>query len=205
MSSCFFPVWAQLITSCLQHQNLVTDVTFDVISFQISPLHRPLLCLQLQEDGVQHVWRWTWQRAERQAAQLPSAAPWRPAGHHQRADAGRGSGWWHHIHRPPGEGRVRSVYGWLCLSLHPAWVSWTLTVAPHQGDTSSTKYQVDLGDGVRAIYQNLTVTDEPIQHRYEHPGVYKVKVKAENMAGHDEATMYIQVTGQPSITFICLS
>lgn len=64
-----------------------------------------------------------------------------------------------------------------------------------QGDTSSTKYQVDLGDGVRAIYQNLTVTDEPIQHRYEKPGIYKVTVKAENMAGHDEATMYIQVTG----------
>lgn len=55
---------------------------------------------------------------------------------------------------------------------------------------------MDLGDGFRAIYQNLTVTDEPIQHRYEHPGVYRVKVKAENMAGHDEATMYIQVTGQ---------
>lgn len=78
-----------------------------------------------------------------------------------------------------------------------------------QGDTSSTKYQVDLGDGFRAIYQNLTVTDEPIQHRYERPGVYKVKVKAENMAGHDEATMYIQVTGQrltlPEITVICFS
>lgn len=68
-----------------------------------------------------------------------------------------------------------------------------------QGDTSSTKYQVDLGDGVRAIYQNLTVTDEPIQHRYETPGVYKVTVKAENGAGHDEATMYIQVTGQSSV------
>ncbi|XP_006802636.1 VPS10 domain-containing receptor SorCS2-like isoform X2 [Neolamprologus brichardi] len=70
----------------------------------------------------------------------------------------------------------------------------TFTVHQEQGDTSSTKYQVDLGDGVRAIYQNLTVTDEPIQHRYENPGIYKVKVKAENMAGHDEATMYIQVT-----------
>lgn len=56
---------------------------------------------------------------------------------------------------------------------------------------------MDLGDGFRAIYQNLTVTDEPIQHRYESPGVYKVTVKAENMAGHDEATMYIQVTGRP--------
>lgn len=65
-----------------------------------------------------------------------------------------------------------------------------------QGDTSSTKYQVDLGDGFRAIYRNLTVTDEPIQHRYEKPGVYKVSVQAENAAGHDEASMYIQVTGQ---------
>ncbi|MEQ2159020.1 hypothetical protein GOODEAATRI_018180, partial [Goodea atripinnis] len=55
--------------------------------------------------------------------------------------------------------------------------------------------QVDLGDGVRTIYQNLTVTDEPIQHRYENPGIYKVTVKAENIAGHDEATMYIQVIG----------
>uniref|UniRef100_A0A3B3BBM1 VPS10 domain-containing receptor SorCS2 n=1 Tax=Oryzias melastigma TaxID=30732 RepID=A0A3B3BBM1_ORYME len=70
----------------------------------------------------------------------------------------------------------------------------TFIIHQEQGDTSSTKYQVDLGDGVRAIYQNLTVTDEPIQHRYETPGVYKVTVKAENGAGHDEATMYIQVT-----------
>uniref|UniRef100_A0A8D3ARB3 VPS10 domain-containing receptor SorCS2 n=1 Tax=Scophthalmus maximus TaxID=52904 RepID=A0A8D3ARB3_SCOMX len=70
----------------------------------------------------------------------------------------------------------------------------TFIVHQEQGDTSNTKYQVDLGDGVRAIYQNLTVTDEPIQHRYEKPGIYKVTVKAENMAGHDRATMYIQVT-----------
>lgn len=55
---------------------------------------------------------------------------------------------------------------------------------------------MDLGDGVRAIYQNLTVTDEPIQHRYKTPGIYRVTVKAENMAGHDQATMYIQVTGR---------
>lgn len=68
-----------------------------------------------------------------------------------------------------------------------------------QGDTSSTKYQVELGDGVRAIYQNLTVTDEPIQHRYENPGVYKVTVRAENMAGHDKATMFIQVTGESGV------
>ncbi|CAB1345052.1 unnamed protein product [Coregonus sp. 'balchen'] len=70
----------------------------------------------------------------------------------------------------------------------------TFIVHQEQGDTSNTKYQVDLGDGVRAIYQNLTVTDEPIQHRYEQLGVYRVTVKAENMAGHDQAIMYIQVT-----------
>lgn len=74
-----------------------------------------------------------------------------------------------------------------------------------QGDTSSTKYQVELGDGVRAIYQNLTVTDEPIQHRYENPGVYKVTVRAENMAGHDKATMFIQVTGESGpVVLSCL-
>uniref|UniRef100_A0AAY4A350 VPS10 domain-containing receptor SorCS2 n=1 Tax=Denticeps clupeoides TaxID=299321 RepID=A0AAY4A350_9TELE len=65
----------------------------------------------------------------------------------------------------------------------------TFIVHQEQGDTSSTKYQVDLGDGVRAIYQNLTVTDEPIQHRYERLGVYRVTVKAENPAGHDQATL----------------
>uniref|UniRef100_A0A8C7HJ56 VPS10 domain-containing receptor SorCS2 n=1 Tax=Oncorhynchus kisutch TaxID=8019 RepID=A0A8C7HJ56_ONCKI len=70
----------------------------------------------------------------------------------------------------------------------------TFIVHQEQGDTSSTKYQVDLGDGMRAIYQNLTVTDEPIQHRYEQQGVYRVTVKAENVAGHDQATIYIQVT-----------
>jgi len=67
---------------------------------------------------------------------------------------------------------------------------------PSQGDTISTRYQVDLMDGVRAIYENLTVIDEPIQHRYEKPGVYRVNVKAENSAGHDQASLYIQVTGQ---------
>lgn len=68
-----------------------------------------------------------------------------------------------------------------------------------QGDTSSTRYQVDLGDGVRAIYQNLTMADEPVQHRYQQPGVYKVTVKAENAAGHDQATVYIQVTGEDGV------
>uniref|UniRef100_A0A673LH19 VPS10 domain-containing receptor SorCS2 n=1 Tax=Sinocyclocheilus rhinocerous TaxID=307959 RepID=A0A673LH19_9TELE len=69
----------------------------------------------------------------------------------------------------------------------------TFIVHQEQGDTTSTRYQVDLIDGVRAIYENLTVTDEPIQHRYEKPGVYRVNVKAENSAGHDQATLYIQI------------
>uniref|UniRef100_A0A673LJE5 VPS10 domain-containing receptor SorCS2 n=1 Tax=Sinocyclocheilus rhinocerous TaxID=307959 RepID=A0A673LJE5_9TELE len=75
----------------------------------------------------------------------------------------------------------------------------TFIVHQEQGDTTSTRYQVDLIDGVRAIYENLTVTDEPIQHRYEKPGVYRVNVKAENSAGHDQATLYIQVTGQGTL------
>uniref|UniRef100_A0A8C1U987 VPS10 domain-containing receptor SorCS2 n=1 Tax=Cyprinus carpio TaxID=7962 RepID=A0A8C1U987_CYPCA len=70
----------------------------------------------------------------------------------------------------------------------------TFIVHQEQGDTTSTRYQVDLMDGVRTIYENLTITDEPIQHRYEKPGVYRVNVKAENSAGHDQATLYIQVT-----------
>ncbi|XP_052002910.1 VPS10 domain-containing receptor SorCS2-like isoform X4 [Xyrauchen texanus] len=70
----------------------------------------------------------------------------------------------------------------------------TFIVHQEQGDTTSTRYQVDLMDGFRAIYENLTVTDEPIQHRYEKPGVYRVNVKAENSVGHDQATLYIQVT-----------
>ncbi|KAK2860036.1 hypothetical protein Q7C36_004202 [Tachysurus vachellii] len=70
----------------------------------------------------------------------------------------------------------------------------TFIVHQEQGDTSSTRYQVDLSDGVRAVYQNLTVTDEPIQHRYEKPGIYRVSVKAENAAGGDQAALYIRVT-----------
>ncbi|KAM9835269.1 VPS10 domain-containing receptor SorCS2 isoform X1 [Syngnathus typhle] len=69
----------------------------------------------------------------------------------------------------------------------------TLVVRQQAGDTGSTEYQVDLGDGFRAIYRNLTLTDEPIRHRYESPGVYKVSVLAENAAGRDRASVYIQV------------
>nr|XP_014332631.1 PREDICTED: LOW QUALITY PROTEIN: VPS10 domain-containing receptor SorCS2-like [Bos mutus] len=62
------------------------------------------------------------------------------------------------------------------------------------GDVLTTKYQVDLGDGFKAMYVNLTLTGEPIRHRYESPGVYRVSVRAENVAGHDEAVLFVQVT-----------
>uniref|UniRef100_A0A8C6EUG5 VPS10 domain-containing receptor SorCS2 n=1 Tax=Marmota marmota marmota TaxID=9994 RepID=A0A8C6EUG5_MARMA len=66
-------------------------------------------------------------------------------------------------------------------------------VRQEQGDVLTTKYQVDLGDGFKAMYVNLTLTGESIRHRYESPGVYRVSVRAENMAGHDEAVLFVQV------------
>ncbi|XP_069488109.1 VPS10 domain-containing receptor SorCS2 isoform X3 [Ambystoma mexicanum] len=69
----------------------------------------------------------------------------------------------------------------------------TFIVRQEQGDVLNTKYQVDLGDGFKAIYVNLTLTGEPIRHRYENPGVYSVSVKAENVAGQDEAVVFVQV------------
>ncbi|XP_053099146.1 VPS10 domain-containing receptor SorCS2 isoform X2 [Hemicordylus capensis] len=69
----------------------------------------------------------------------------------------------------------------------------SFVVKQNQGDVLNTKYRVDLGDGVKAIYVNLTLTGEPIQHRYESPGVYRVSVTAENAAGQDEAVVFVQV------------
>ncbi|XP_062986220.1 VPS10 domain-containing receptor SorCS2 isoform X1 [Elgaria multicarinata webbii] len=69
----------------------------------------------------------------------------------------------------------------------------TFIVKQDQGDILNTKYQVNLGDGVKAIYVNLTLTGEPIQHRYANPGVYRVSVVAENAAGRDEAVVIVQV------------
>ncbi|XP_020020932.1 VPS10 domain-containing receptor SorCS2 isoform X4 [Castor canadensis] len=66
-------------------------------------------------------------------------------------------------------------------------------VRQEQGDILTTKYQVDLGDGFKAMYVNLTLTGEPIRHRYESTGIYRVSVRAENMAGHDEAVLFVQV------------
>lgn len=55
---------------------------------------------------------------------------------------------------------------------------------------------MNLGDGVKATYVNLTLTGEPIQHHYVNPGVYRVSVVAENTAGRDEAVMFVQVHGR---------
>ncbi|XP_064142276.1 VPS10 domain-containing receptor SorCS2 [Loxodonta africana] len=66
-------------------------------------------------------------------------------------------------------------------------------VQQEQGDVLTTKYQVDLGDGFKAMYVNLTLTGEPVRHRYESPGIYRVSVLAENMAGQDEAVLFVQV------------
>ena len=78
----------------------------------------------------------------------------------------------------------------------PAWAADPPARALPQGDPGSTRYQVELGDGVRATYQNLTLAEEPVQHRYQQPGVYRVRVRAENAAGHDRASIYIQVAGE---------
>ncbi|KFO25737.1 VPS10 domain-containing receptor SorCS2 [Fukomys damarensis] len=82
--------------------------------------------------------------------------------------------------------------GWGSLAACPRTASLT-KVRQKQGDVLTTKYQVDLGDGFKAMYVNLTLTGEPIRHRYESPGIYRVSVRAENMAGHDEAVLFVQV------------
>ncbi|XP_019065808.1 VPS10 domain-containing receptor SorCS2, partial [Fukomys damarensis] len=84
------------------------------------------------------------------------------------------------------------------LGQSQTWSPWVPTAewpcgASLQGDVLTTKYQVDLGDGFKAMYVNLTLTGEPIRHRYESPGIYRVSVRAENMAGHDEAVLFVQV------------
>ncbi|XP_035874382.1 VPS10 domain-containing receptor SorCS2 [Phyllostomus discolor] len=76
------------------------------------------------------------------------------------------------------------------------WEDVLFEVHQEQGDVLTTVYHVDLGDGVRAVYSNLTLTKEPIRHAYESPGVYRVSVRAENLAGHDEAVLFVQVTAR---------
>ncbi|KAM6221802.1 VPS10 domain-containing receptor SorCS2 [Rhynchocyon petersi] len=75
-------------------------------------------------------------------------------------------------------------------------------VQQEQGDVLTTKYQVDLGDGFKAMYVNLTLTGEAIRHRYESPGVYRVSVRAENMAGQDEAVLFVQVNSPLQALFL---
>ncbi|XP_015417044.1 PREDICTED: VPS10 domain-containing receptor SorCS2 [Myotis davidii] len=62
-----------------------------------------------------------------------------------------------------------------------------------QGDVLTTKYQVDLGDGSTPVPVNLTLRRERVRHRYESPGIYRVSVRAENVAGRDEAVLFVQV------------
>nr|XP_060483962.1 VPS10 domain-containing receptor SorCS2-like [Panthera onca] len=83
--------------------------------------------------------------------------------------------------------RTLSCYELEKIRVFFRWISCAL------GDVLTTKYQVDLGDGFKAVYVNLTSTEEPIRHRYESPGVYRVSVRAENVAGHDEAVLFVQV------------
>ncbi|XP_036848735.2 VPS10 domain-containing receptor SorCS2 isoform X2 [Manis javanica] len=75
-------------------------------------------------------------------------------------------------------------------------------VRQEQGDVLTTEYQVDLGDGFKAMYVNLTLTGEPVRHRYESPGVYRVSVRAENTAGHDEAVLFVQVNSPLQALFL---
>ncbi|XP_006893732.1 PREDICTED: VPS10 domain-containing receptor SorCS2 [Elephantulus edwardii] len=75
-------------------------------------------------------------------------------------------------------------------------------VQQEQGDVLTTKYQVDLGDGFKAMYVNLTQSGEAVRHRYESPGVYRVSVRAENMAGQDEAVLFVQVNSPLQALFL---
>ncbi|XP_054438190.1 VPS10 domain-containing receptor SorCS2 [Pteronotus mesoamericanus] len=76
------------------------------------------------------------------------------------------------------------------------WESVLFEVQQEQGDMLTTVYHVDLGDGFKATYSNLTLAKEPIRHAYESPGVYRVSVRAENLAGHDEAVLFVQVNSR---------
>lgn len=82
---------------------------------------------------------------------------------------------------------------WRPAGLSALWPHSVASWCSPQGDVLTTKYQVDLGDGFKATYVNLTLTEEPIRHRYESPGVYRVSVRAENTAGRDEALLFVQV------------
>ncbi|KAM5339325.1 VPS10 domain-containing receptor SorCS2 isoform 1-T1 [Glossophaga mutica] len=76
------------------------------------------------------------------------------------------------------------------------WEDVLFEVQQEQGDVLTTVYHVDLGDGFRAVYSNLTLSKEPLRHAYESPGVYRVCVRAENLAGHDEAVLFVQVAAR---------
>ncbi|KAA0723494.1 VPS10 domain-containing receptor [Triplophysa tibetana] len=56
----------------------------------------------------------------------------------------------------------------------------TFIVHQEQGDTTSTRYQVDLMDGVRAIYENLTLLKGYLITRFSQKGEVLVTVQASN-------------------------
>ncbi|CAH2299744.1 VPS10 domain-containing receptor 2 [Pelobates cultripes] len=69
----------------------------------------------------------------------------------------------------------------------------TFIIQQDQGDIFNTKYHVDLGNGGKLIYTNLTQLDRPFKIQYGSPGIYRLTVKAENVAGSDETVVYVQV------------
>nr|XP_032806532.1 VPS10 domain-containing receptor SorCS2-like isoform X1 [Petromyzon marinus] len=80
----------------------------------------------------------------------------------------------------------------------------TFYVLQEKGDTATTKYFVDLGDGFKAIYVNLTLREEPVLHRYREPGVYRVVVRAENPGGWEQSQLYIQVLQPLSSVYLSM-
>uniref|UniRef100_A0A8C5LXD9 VPS10 domain-containing receptor SorCS2 n=1 Tax=Leptobrachium leishanense TaxID=445787 RepID=A0A8C5LXD9_9ANUR len=69
----------------------------------------------------------------------------------------------------------------------------TFIIQQDQGDVLNTKYHVDLGNGAKLTYTNNTQIDRPFKIHYGSPGIYRMTVRAENVAGHDEAVVYVQV------------
>ncbi|XP_016051355.1 PREDICTED: VPS10 domain-containing receptor SorCS2 [Miniopterus natalensis] len=92
----------------------------------------------------------------------------------------------------PPRGLQISVLGDQGVALRPG-EDVLFEVRQEQGDVLTTKYQVDLGDGFKAMSMNLTLRRERLRHCYKSPGVYRVAVRAENVAGRDEAVLFVQV------------
>ncbi|CAF93571.1 unnamed protein product, partial [Tetraodon nigroviridis] len=70
----------------------------------------------------------------------------------------------------------------------------TFLVHLDEGDSMRTNIQLDFGDGTAVSYSNLSWTEEGIKHAYKAAGIVRVTALAENMLGHDAATLYLHVT-----------